>query len=86
MRHLRKTVTAFTLSVIALTRALYVYMARTAQQIGIRMAEWVLFASKRPICLISMMSMCGGLRTDKVRYFFQSNYYAGSLAPEASVE
>ena len=69
MRHLRKTVTAFTLSVIALTRALYVYMAKTAQQIGIRMAEWVLFASKRPICLISMMTKCGGLRTDEVKNF-----------------
>ena len=69
MRHLRKTVTAFTLSVIALTRALYVYMARTAQQIGFRIMELVLFASKRPICLISMMTKCGGLRTDEVKNF-----------------
>ena len=69
MRHQRRMVTAFTLSVFTLTGAIHVYMARTAQQIGFRIMELVLFASKRPICLISMMTKCGGLRTDEVKNF-----------------
>ena len=69
MRHQKKTITVFALSDFTMTRVIF-FTAGTAQKVKIQMPlKLVVRVSKRPICLISMMTKCGGLRTDEVKNF-----------------